>query len=188
MLYMVECGFADAAQEAAWNAWYGETKLAELLAVPGFLASQRFRALDDAPAPYLAIHSIASAAVFTHPAYRRGGGGGFGPWDPALITDWRRRLFTGLDVMPAVAAEERLVVYDGDPQAAPPLGLRFAWLAGVDWGAVTTYRAAVALDASVPHRGVAIVDAPTAAALPALPGLRRYRPLGPRRVASENVL
>src|SRR5687768_10843572 len=100
MLYIVECGFADPAREAAWNAWYSGPKLSELLAVPGFLSAQRFRALDSNPAPYLNVTSIASPELFTTPAYRNNGGGRFGDWEPALIIDWSRRLFTGITEMP----------------------------------------------------------------------------------------
>jgi hypothetical protein len=53
---------------------------------------------------------------------------------------------------------------------------------GLDWHAVSNYRSAVALDASVPHRGLAIVEAHTAEALSRLPGLRLYTPICARRV------
>jgi hypothetical protein len=184
MLYIVECGFADAAQEAAWNAWYSGPKLDELLAVPGFLSAQRFRALDPAPAPYLNVTSIASPELFTSPAYRSGGGGRFGDWDLALVIDWSRRLFTGITEMPAVPEDKCLVRLDMAPAQAPDLGVKFVWLSGLDWHAVSNYRSAVALDASVPHRGLAIVEAHTAEALPRLPGLRLYTPICAKRVPS----
>ena len=57
MLYMAECRFTDPAQEEAWNAWYGGPRLDELLSVPGFLTSQRFKAVTPADSPYLAIHT-----------------------------------------------------------------------------------------------------------------------------------
>ena len=102
MLYIVECGFADPAREAEWNAWYSGPKLSELLAVPGFRAAQRFRALDAEKSPYLNLTSIETAEMFTNPSYRSQGGGRFGPWDLALIIDWRRLLFTGMEEMPPV--------------------------------------------------------------------------------------
>lgn len=185
MLYMVECGFADPAQEAAWNAWYSGPKLDELLAVPGFLAAQRFRALDHAPAPYLNLVSITSPEVFTSPAYRHGGGGRFGHWDTALVIDWSRRLFTGLLEMPAVPNDMCLARLDMAPDQAPDLGVGFAWLDGLDWQAVSAYRDALALDASVPHRGLAIVDLKMACALPAIPALRIYQPICPKRVPAD---
>lgn len=50
MIYMVECAFTDPARETAWNDYYSDEKLANLLALPGFRASQRFRAINDTPA------------------------------------------------------------------------------------------------------------------------------------------
>lgn len=182
MLYIVECGFADPSQEAAWNDWYSGPKLTELLAVPDFLSAQRFRALDGRPAPYLNVTSIASPELFVNPAYRRGGGGGFGPWAVELIIDWRRLLFDGMVEMPAVADHQRLLVLDQAPGTAPDLGVPFTWLTGLDWQKATTYEDGVALEASVPHRGIAIVELQTADALPALPTLRIYAPICPKRV------
>ena len=43
MIYTVECAFTDPARENAWNAFYDSEKLATLLSIPGFRASQRFR-------------------------------------------------------------------------------------------------------------------------------------------------
>ena len=63
MIYMVECAFTDPARETAWNDYYSDEKLANLLALPGFRASQRFRAINHTPAPYLAVHSVRDAAV-----------------------------------------------------------------------------------------------------------------------------
>lgn len=49
--------------EDAYNQWYSDTHLAEVLQVPGFVAAQRFRVdADQAPEPpklkYLAIYEI----------------------------------------------------------------------------------------------------------------------------------
>lgn len=184
MIYTVECGFADPSREAEWNAWYSGPKLDELLSVPGFLSAQRFRALDDEPAPYLNLTCIATAELFTNPTYRSSGGGRFGPWDIALIIDWKRRLFEGMTEMPAVPDAMRLAILDRAPHEAPDLGVKFHWLQGLDWQAVANYREAVALDASVPQRGFAIIDLATATAWPPLPGLRLYAPICPQRVAS----
>jgi len=55
--------FSDAVvgKEDEYNRWYNERHLEDVLAVPGFLAAQRFRlTLEDAAAParYLAIYEI----------------------------------------------------------------------------------------------------------------------------------
>ena len=115
MLYMVQCGFADPEQEDAWNDWYSGQKLNELLGMPGFVAAQRFRATTPCPEPYLAVYSIVSLAVFGHPAYLTGGGGTLGDWDPALVTNWSRRLFDGIDESPAVGDGQSLVILDAEP-------------------------------------------------------------------------
>jgi hypothetical protein len=185
MLYIVECGFTDPSREAEWNAWYSGQKIGELVAMPGFLSSQRFRALDDEPAPYLAIHSIESADLFTSSTYRSSGGGRFGDWDPALLIDWSRRLFTGMAEMPPVPDDMRLAVLDRAPDEAPDLGMAFNWLVGLDWQTVSGYRSAVALDASVSHRGLAVIDTETAEAWPPIPGLRIYMPNCPKRVSDS---
>jgi hypothetical protein len=182
MLYIIECGFADPAREAEWNTWYDNTKLDGLLAVPGFASVQRLRAFDDDPAPYMNITSIETPQVFSSPAYGGGGGGRFGDWDPNLILDWTRRLFTGIMEMPAVAENQRLVSLDMAPHNAPDLGVELSWLTSFDWETVSDYQKAVALDDSVPHRGLAILDAATAEALPRVPGLRVYRPICSKRV------
>ena len=181
VIYMVECGFADPSREAEWNAWYSGAKLDQLLAVPDFLSAQRFRALDAAPAPFLNATTIASPRMFTSRDYRGGGGGGFGPWSAELVIDWTRRLFTGLDDIPAVPMSMRLAVLDAPPGSAPDLGLAFGWLTGLGWQETAGYDDGIALDDSLPHRGLSIVDAATAAGLPAIPGLRLYEPLCPKR-------
>ncbi|MCZ6872061.1 MAG: hypothetical protein O7G88_00815 [bacterium] len=182
MLYLVECGFADSSQATAWNDWYSGLKLEELLTLPDFLSAQRFRALDNNLAPYLNVTSIASTELFTNPDYRRGGGGSFGPWALDLIIDWRRLLFAGMDEMPAVADDQRLLVLDQEPDTASDLGVAMTWLDGLDWQTATNYADGVALAASVPHRGLAIVSPEIADALPPLPSLRIYTPICPKRV------
>jgi hypothetical protein len=175
MLYMVECDFADPAQEDAWNHWYSGEKLDELLANPDFAATQRFKALTPQKAAYLAIHSIRSADVFSTPAYKAGGGGRFGDWDPALMTNWSRRLFDGLAESPDVGPGERLLVIDAG--AAPPPGIAVTWIDGLDWSTVSQYRSAVALDASVTRRGLAVVSKSDASRLGGTPGVHVYAPL-----------
>ncbi|MDN7202783.1 hypothetical protein QVL78_33675, partial [Klebsiella pneumoniae] len=53
MLYVVECAYTDPQSEAAWNTFYNQEKLPALVSVPGFYASQRFRALSEGCPCYL---------------------------------------------------------------------------------------------------------------------------------------
>jgi len=133
MIYTVECAFTEPARETAWNAWYDDEKLAALLSVPGFRASQCFRAIMHTAAPYLAVHAVRDAAVLEQSSYGAVGGGTFCGWDD-LVTNWKRNLFSGMEAAPEVAPEECLVMTD-DPAAADAApGVDFAWLdiAGLD--------------------------------------------------------
>ncbi|MSO75393.1 MAG: sugar ABC transporter [Alphaproteobacteria bacterium] len=165
MLYMVECGFADAAREREWSDWYGGPKLAALLALPGWRSSQRFKAVAPIAAPWLAIHSVPGPAFFTGAAYRNAGGGNFADWGP-LITNWSRNLFDGLDLAPAVPEDAWLAVADMPPGEYGLRGIPFTWLGSAG------------LDNKVPDRGIAILDGAAAARAPA--AVRLYRPISPR--------
>lgn len=67
-------------EEAAFNRWYSDVHLPDVLAVPGFVAAQRFRFLDHpalAPSPhrYLAIYEVlaeTAPAAFTERRARAG--------------------------------------------------------------------------------------------------------------------
>lgn len=163
MLYMVECGFTDPARLAAWNEWYSGPKLASLLALPGWMASQRFLALDDVPAPWLGVHSVPGPEFFQSAVYKNAGGGNFADWGP-LITNWSRNLFDGLVRAPEVAEGELLALADVPPGRQPLPDVEFAWLRGVG------------LDKRVPSRGIAVLKA-APAAVPA--EVRLYRPFTP---------
>jgi hypothetical protein len=52
MIYMVEMALLDTARRAEWE------------------ASQRFEALHAAASPFVALHEVDSADVFTGPTYR----------------------------------------------------------------------------------------------------------------------
>lgn len=155
MLYMVECAFSDPAHEAGWNDYYTTRKLDEVLAVPGFRTSQRFKAVSDVPSPYLAIHTVDSLEVLTGGAYKGGGGGAFDGLYQKYIVNWHRNLFAGLDRAPAIAPDALLAVCDAGREAAQDSGVDFAWLV------------AAGLDASTPQRGIAQVDPATARRLAA---------------------
>lgn len=146
MLYMVECGFSDPAHEQAWSDYYTRRKLDEVLAVPGFRTSQRFKAITAIAAPYLAIHSVDSLEVMTGDAYRSLGGGSFDRTYQGYIINWHRNLFSGLDRAPAIAESEFLAVSDQLPAKVSGAGVNFTWLS------------IAGLDASTPQRGIARID------------------------------
>ena len=58
MLYMVEMDFRNPAREADWHVWYLGHVAKLIRNVPGFRASQRFRAITPTPSPWLAMHDV----------------------------------------------------------------------------------------------------------------------------------
>lgn len=176
MIYTVECAFTDPARENAWNAYYDAEKLEALLSVPGFRASQRFRAIMDTPAPYLAIHSIRDTAVLEQEVYRNAGGGAFGGWDD-LVTNWDRNLFTGMETAPEISPEQVLVMLDDPAAASEAPGAKFTWLEFAG------------LDHTTDRRGLAIVDQETGVALAREKAavLRVFEPITDRRISPHGI-
>lgn len=140
MIFISESGLLDPSRIAEWDAWY-RGHLAAMAAVPGISSAQRFRALDDGPPPSLAMYTAASPAVFDSAIYRRTRG--MGPF-LAVVNErrHRRNLFDGLDAAPDVPMTGTLLVGDRAAPGPPQDGL--VWLR------------AVALDRSVPYRGIAV--------------------------------
>jgi len=69
------------AVEADLAAWYADEHIPMLLAVPGWGRIRRYRLTEGNAPAYLALHEIASLAVFDDPAYRA-----------AVTTPWRNRI------------------------------------------------------------------------------------------------
>lgn len=151
MLYMVECRFTDPAREDAWNEWYSGERLGELLSVPGFRTSQRFKAVTRPPTYYLTVHSIDSLAVFRSAQYKAIGGGAFAGYQ-AYITDWKRGFFEGIDLAPAVALDEYLAVTDAPAEKAQASGIGFTWLKLVEPARSAAPRGIARLDADGARR------------------------------------
>ena len=106
---MVEMGFPHPKRLAEWHDWYME-HIKVLLTVPGFRASQRFEAVVDNASPYLALHEVASAAIFESEAYRnRGGPSPVGEWR-SLQTNWHRNLLDEMDETPEVPLDAYLLL------------------------------------------------------------------------------
>ena len=170
MIYMVEMDFRHPEREAEWHAWY-LAHIRVLLTVPGFRASQRFKAILDGPSPYLALHEVASPALFESAEYRsRGGPASTGEWR-ALQTDWHRNLLEGIAQTPDVPADSHLVVLRDARDAGFPVDGSIAWLRGVG------------LDGTIDECGLAVVGDP----LPLLEIARRDKRLRLYRPISEKI-
>ena len=87
MIYMVEMDFRNPAREADWHVWYLDHVTKLIRNVPGFRATQRFRAITATLSPWLALHDVVSPAVFESKEYRGNGG----PNDCIGEDDWLRR-------------------------------------------------------------------------------------------------
>ena len=147
MIYMVEMDFPHPEREAGWHAWY-LAHIRVLLTVPGFRASQRFKAIGATAAPYLALHEVASAALFDSPAYRsRGGPASTGEWRQ-LQTNWRRNLLDGLDETPDVPIDRHILLLDEARDVKLPADIGVTWLRGVG------------LDSTIKECGLAVLNDP----------------------------
>ena len=166
MIYMVEMDFPHPERLQEWHEWY-LAHIRVLLTVPGFRASQRFQAIGETAAPYLALHEVESAGLFDSAAYRsRGGPASTGEWRQ-LQTNWRRNLLEGLDETPDVPNDRHVLLLDEARDVRLPPGIDLSWLRGVG------------LDATLKECGMAVVSDPA----PLLdlarrdPRVRVYRPI-----------
>jgi hypothetical protein len=167
MLYVVEMDFRDAAREHDWHTWYLEHVTRLIRTVPGFRATQRFRAMTATKSPWVALHEVAGPEVFASKEYAANGGpASTGEWKDRQ-SNWHRNLFDGLDVMPAVPVDAHLLMGEGD--APMPQGLLVIRLTSAG------------LDRSSASRSIAIVPGGrlTAAMFP-MPGVRVLRPITPQ--------
>src|SRR5437773_10763163 len=73
VIYMVEMDFPHPERLREWHDWY-LAHIRVLLTVPGFRASQRFQAIVETAAPYLALHEVSGPEMFASAAYRSRGG------------------------------------------------------------------------------------------------------------------
>jgi hypothetical protein len=169
MIYMVEMNLLDTARRAEWDTWYVAHQH-RLLSIAGFRASQRFEAIHPAASPFVALHEVDSADVFTSPAYRgKAGPNNTGEWQ-AKMNNWHRNLFAR-DHTPEVPVDARLVVVDTAGAAALPDDAPLTWMN------------AVGLDQSVPRRGLAVMSPAVADRFAGALGIRVLKPIGLRLVA-----
>ena len=164
MIFMSQSGLTDPAREADWDAWY-IGHLRAMATVAGVESAQRFKTAAPAYSPSLAMYSMRSAEVFDDPHYL--GIRGLGEFLPLIDRrHYHRNLFAGLDLAPAVAPGQVLLVRDAlAPRELP--GIELTWLE------------AVAVDRSTRFRGIAVVPADQAAKARAHAGIARYVPVTP---------
>lgn len=79
---MIATSTAKEGREEEYNAWYDQTHIADICAVPGFKSGQRWRAVPEAspntpPADYIAIYEIEAddASQCVDELLRRAGAG-----------------------------------------------------------------------------------------------------------------
>jgi hypothetical protein len=60
-------------------------------------------------------------------------------------------------------------------------GVSVTWLDGLDWDTVSQYKDAVALDASVSRRGIAVIEKSEQAEVSKFLGIRLYEPISEKR-------
>lgn len=160
MIFMSQSGLTDASRERDWDLWYLD-HLRIMASVHGVDSAQRFKTDSPGHSPSLAMYTMQSAQVFDDPYYQSIRG--LGEFLPLIDRRWyRRNLFAGLDLAPAVAQDEVMLVWDADSPRE---------LAGVDF----VWLEAVAVDKSTPYRGIAVLKAADAPAT-ADAGIGCYRP------------
>jgi hypothetical protein len=169
MIYMVEMDFRNPAREADWHAWYLDHVTKLIRNVPGFRASQRFRAITATPSPWLAMHDVVSGDVFESAEYRANGGPvSTGEWQKEH-TNWYRNLFAGIDHTPEVPADAHLLMLEANARVPAPYAETVTWLESAG------------LDRTAGRRGIAIVPpGRLTARLFDLTGVRIFKPISPR--------
>ena len=166
MIYMVEMALLDTSRRAEWDAWYVAHQH-RLLSIPGFRASQRFEAIHPAESPFVALHEVDSADIFTSPAYRaQAGPTNTGEWQTKM-NNWHRNLFA-TDHTPDVPMDTRLVVVETGGASGLPGDVSVTWMD------------AVGLDRSVPRRGLSVMSPAIADRLAGAPAIRVLKPIGQR--------
>jgi RimJ/RimL family protein N-acetyltransferase len=158
MIFTSESALIEPSRQPEWDAWY-LGHLAAMVAVPGVLSAQRFRALDPGVPASLAMYTVTSPAAFEGDIYLRTRG--MGPWVGLVDeTQHRRNLFEGRDVAPMVGEGEILLVAD---RTLPLRADGFDWLRTVGLDRSTAYRGiAVAADTASARRLAAALGGPVA--------------------------
>ena len=110
MIFTSQSGLIDPGRNADWDVWYVE-HLRIMVSVKGIESAQRFKTTTPGYSPSLAMYSMESAAVFDDPYYLSIRG--LGEFRELVDTRYyRRNLFAGLDLAPAIVAGQILLVWD----------------------------------------------------------------------------
>jgi hypothetical protein len=121
MIYMVEMDFRNPAREADWHVWYLDHVAKLIRNVPGFRATQRFRAITATPSPWLALHDVVSPRGVRErrvprqrrPRLHRRVAGRAQPTGTATC-------FAGIDNTPEVPPDGHLLVLEADAKLPAP--------------------------------------------------------------------
>jgi hypothetical protein len=169
MIYMVEMQFTNTAREHDWHTWYLAHTTQLVRNVPGFRATQRFRALTETASPWLALHDVAGPEVFESAAYKANGGpASTGIWQKEH-TNWYRNLFGGIEHTPDVGADAHLLLAEEGGSLPPRIAGALTWLDSAG------------LDRTARQRGFAVLPHGQLTAQHfGVPGLRVFKPITPR--------
>lgn len=145
MIYVVEMDFRETDREHDWHTWYLDHVTTLIRKVPGFRASQRFRALTPTPSPWMALHEVEGPEVFESAAYKSvGGPASTGEWQHKH-TNWRRNLLAGMDT-PPVPIDGHLLMADEGTELPVGVSGQITWLE------------CVGLDRTATKRGIGVLQ------------------------------
>ncbi len=169
MIYMVEMDFRDAAREHDWHTWYLAHTTQLVRNVPGFTATQRFRAITPTVSPWLALHEVTGPELFESKEYKANGGpASTGEWKDRH-TNWYRNVFSGWNQTPDVLFDQHLLVAEGNAKLPDAMAKALTW--GTSAG----------LDKTAEKRGLLILKpGELKASMFAIDGLRIFKPITPR--------
>ena len=169
MIYMVEMDFRDPAREHDWHTWYLAHTTQLVRNVPGFTATQRFRAITPTPSPWLAMHEVTGPEVFESKDYKANGGpASTGEWKDRH-TNWYRNLFSGWEQTPDVPLDHHIVVAESTAEVPSSIARKLSW--GTSAG----------LDKTAAKRGILVLKpGELKATMFGIDGLRIFKPITPR--------
>jgi hypothetical protein len=165
MIYIVEMALKPGHTEADFQRWAVEMKPSSLLmTVQGILSVQRFQGVTN-PLAYYAHYDIASADVLTSDSYKNVGGGvRVKNWSGDNIAYWHRDIADGVAQLPRVPEGYVLLMKKSDDADFSDEGFPMIRLK------------VVALNLSVPYRGLAVVPADAARKLGKDSKIQVYKP------------